>query len=152
MIVEQDAAASAKNCPRKLSRLREVLRNLLDTRGTELPSYEGSLMELLPASDAASISGYMGTGSGCQAVVAALPKRAKFAGYGYEVRDAGGGGGCQVGEDCDLGKSRWLDHPAIEKSGDTTLVYAVFENRDPSRPRTARLILYFQPPRGFSRR
>jgi hypothetical protein len=148
VIVEQTVDGDRKDCPSKTDRLDLALTTLLRERGADgLAEYEGSPLELLPAADQQALAPFLNQGTGCQAVVTVLPAGARFAGYGYEVRDAQGGGACQAGADCSLGQCRWPAHPVVKKSENGTLIYSLFQNQAVGRERIARLIVYFAPPR-----
>ncbi len=94
------------------------------------------------------VGALLGTASSCRLVSVSLPRGARFAGFRYEAFDGADGGDCQAQQDCPLGDARWPSYPVIERGRVSTVVYAVFENRSPDRPRRARMTVYFVPASG----
>ncbi|MCH9651345.1 MAG: hypothetical protein K0U98_24175 [Deltaproteobacteria bacterium] len=151
LIVEQEVAAatSRKGCPGNADKLHDTLRTVADSAGTSLGTYKGPILDLTDATQRSTIAPFMAAEGACQVIAAALPQGTRFAGYGYEVRDSTSGGNCQADQDCSIGLAKWLGHPSVVKSDESSLVYGIFENRSTERPRTARLILYFKAPKGW---
>ena len=74
-----------------------------------------------------------------------LPPSARYRGYLYEAADESGSGGCDAGQECEIGQVAWAGHPEIVRTTGSLVVYGVVRNASPDRPRRARLTVYFTP-------
>ncbi len=84
--------------------------------------------------------------SHCRVVAVVLPRAARFVGFRYSATDQAGSGGCQPGEDCVIGRARWLARPDIIRGSSSTVVYGLFQNLAQDRKRRAGLTVFFRPP------
>ncbi len=81
----------------------------------------------------------------CRLLSVALPAGAKYLGYRYDASDSGGAADCMQGQDCPIGHAGFAEHAAIERGANGSVVWALFENRDPARARRAELVVYYRP-------
>jgi hypothetical protein len=130
-------------------------------REIDAGAYAGSLAAALPQLSEAARAAFARLGpittqaSGCRLVAVVLPAGARFVRYRYEAQDDPGGvesaspGECAADQDCPIGEARWLGHASVVRSPQGTMVYGIFENRSPARPRRARMTAYFTPAPGW---
>jgi hypothetical protein len=105
--------------------------------------FAGSPLRAGSAEASSLLAPYTGAAASCQVVAVVLPPGVKYSGYLYEAADEAGSGGCAAGSECDIGRCAWAGHPEVVRSTGSTVVYGVFRNASPDRPRRARLTVYF---------
>jgi len=98
----------------------------------------------------AALAPFLEAGAACRLLALELPPGAQYVGYRYEAADGSGSGDCQEGQDCPIGGCRFPAHAAIVHRGASTVIWALFDNRDPQRGRRARMIAYFRPAPGWA--
>lgn len=138
-----------------IGHLDDGLRQVTREAAGVLSGYTGPLFDPATGEGAAVLDGpvreelarLMGAhaagDSSCQVLAVVLPSGARYSGYRYEAWDTAGGGDCRTPQECSIGTCDWLGHPHVQKTGGVTLLYAVFQNRSPDRPRLGRLVVYF---------
>ncbi len=113
--------------------------------GTFGDSYGNGLASAIPWADENPALAALNRGGSCQDFVAVLPRRARFVGFRFEVREGNLRSDCFGEAECDLGDARWSGNPEIERTLVHTFVHASFVNESASRERTARMVLLFMP-------
>jgi hypothetical protein len=94
------------------------------------------------AAGSTAAAGHLGPSSACQILGAVLPPGARYVGYRYEAEDQRTVGDCLADADCPMGQAVWHGHPAVVRSGQSTAVAALFQNRAGA-PRRARFWVFF---------
>ena len=143
-----DAADRARTAARLLARSPQG--SLSNFAGPAIGGVSPTALELVPAATRDRISQELSwTGPSCRLLAAALPRGARFTGFRYEAADERGQADCAGDRDCPIGESRFLGNPGIERGAETTVIFAVFENRSTDSQRRARLTAYFVPSAGW---
>lgn len=102
---------------------------------------------LAPDANAAlqsALSGVLAANAPCRLLAVTLPTGSKYLGYRYDASDAGGAADCMQGQDCPIGHCGFAEHAAIERGANASLVWVLFENREPTRARRAELVVYYR--------
>jgi hypothetical protein len=78
----------------------------------------------------------------CVPVSVVIPIGAHITGILYEASDGSGSGPCAIGQDCQVGWSRF-DPPQYFNAGDSLVVTSVFRNWSADRTRNVKMTVYF---------
>ena len=78
----------------------------------------------------------------CVPVSVVIPAGARISGYVFEASDWTGSRACVIGQDCQIGWSRF-DSPQIIGAGQSTIITSVFRNWSGDRTRSATMTVYF---------
>jgi hypothetical protein len=90
------------------------------------------------------LDGIYGSGryANCVPVSVVIPAGARIVSYGFGAADGFGNGACVLGQDCQIGWSRF-DPPQLYSAGNSTIVASTFRNWSGDRTRTASMTVYF---------
>jgi hypothetical protein len=78
----------------------------------------------------------------CVPVSVVIPSGARVAGIEYRASDGSGSGYCSIGQDCQIGWSRF-DPAKFFPAGNSLIITSIFRNWSGDRTRSATMIVYF---------
>jgi hypothetical protein len=163
MTVSQPVAASAADAPGRcgpevVAAAQPAMIALSSSIQLELGSFIGPVadgsgdeaVERAEADLASPLEGELASfvrgASPCQVVAVVLPKRLRFSRAQLAASDREGRGACAAGQECRIGRARWVSGPQVESGPSTSVVWGVFHNLATDRARLAHLTVYFRPP------